>query len=221
MTFKFGTKAETLENLARESTHFSIAPLLYFEAHRWRDESVAITATIRERFESQLIVRSSMAIEDGGDSSQAGVFESLLSVDPQRPVELEAAISRVVESSTGNPRDQVLIQPMVTDIAVSGVIMTHDLADGSPYYVLNYDDFSGKSDSITSGTHTCKTVRILRGCDSSHVDSPRVQEDARPRRGARGSLRAHPSGYRICHRPGWHDPSLSGATHLQHLALAP
>ena len=46
---------------------------------------------------------------------------------------------------------QVLIQPFINDVMMSGVIFTRDLVTGSPYYVINYDDESGSTSSVTSG----------------------------------------------------------------------
>ena len=34
---------------------------------------------------------------------------------------------------------------------MSGVIFTHDLTNGSPYYIINYDDNSKKTDTVTAG----------------------------------------------------------------------
>ena len=31
---------------------------------------------------------------------------------------------------------------------MSGVIFTHDLTNGSPYYIINYDDNSKKTDTV-------------------------------------------------------------------------
>ena len=49
------------------------------------------------------------------------------------------------------PDDEVIIQVMVQDTTMSGVIFTHDLNTGAPYYVINYDDKSGLTDTVTSG----------------------------------------------------------------------
>jgi hypothetical protein len=63
---------------------------------------------------------------------------------------------------------------MVSNIAVSGIIMTHSLNDGSPYYVINYDDESGRTDLVTGGKGVHKTVLIHRDCKDSYIDSKRV-----------------------------------------------
>ena len=43
---------------------------------------------------------------------------------------------------------------MLKNVALSGVILTRTLSYGSPYLVINYDDLSGSTDSITGGDGT-------------------------------------------------------------------
>ena len=63
---------------------------------------------------------------------------------------------------------------MLAGVALSGVITTHDMERGSPFYVLNYDDESGQTDSITGGTGVNKAVLIFREADGRHIESERV-----------------------------------------------
>ncbi|MBU1610220.1 MAG: pyruvate, phosphate dikinase [Proteobacteria bacterium] len=175
-TVNFGTKAETLQAL--QGYDFIIADLFYFTVARWRSEPAAILDEVEARFGSgsgKVIVRSSSQAEDGGGNSMAGAFESILDVDSRQRPRLEEAISLVVASYGGDPADQVLIQPMVEDIKASGVIMTRCMDNGSPYYVINYDDESGRTDSVTGGTGASKTVYVYRGVKDSDFDSPRVR----------------------------------------------
>ena len=40
---------------------------------------------------------------------------------------------------------------MIKNVSMSGVVFTHDLNTGAPYYVINYDDRIKKTDIVTSG----------------------------------------------------------------------
>ena len=41
---------------------------------------------------------------------------------------------------------------MVRDVSMSGVLFTQDLNTGAPYFVINYDDESGRTDTVAAGT---------------------------------------------------------------------
>ena len=107
---------------------------------------------IARRFPDQsLAVRSSSSNEDGAHTSNAGRFDSVTNVAP-RPDDIAAAVECVVESYGSDAEgQQVLVQPMVQDVVLAGVVLTRDLDTGSPYYVIDYDDFTGRTDTITSG----------------------------------------------------------------------
>jgi hypothetical protein len=64
---------------------------------------------------------------------------------------------------------------MVENVIVSGVIMTRVPVDGAPYYTINYDDESGKTDSVTGGTGVNKTVYVYKEANSLDFDSLRLQ----------------------------------------------
>ena len=53
---------------------------------------------------------------------------------------------------------------MVDNISISGVIFTHELKNMAPYYSINYDDISGSSTTVTSGTskYSNKTLYVHR-----------------------------------------------------------
>ncbi|WP_421901386.1 PEP-utilizing enzyme [Maridesulfovibrio sp.] len=176
MNLEFGTKAETLEILKR--TGFNVPDLYYFSIEEWLDDPELVLAAVLKRFSEhdKIIVRSSSQAEDGSAISHAGAFESILNVNIKRPKELRQAISTVASSFKGDKNDQILIQPMIGMIEVSGVIMSRCLEDGSPYYVINYDDESGKTDSITGGTGVSKTVFIYKGVSRHDFDSSRLRK---------------------------------------------
>ena len=49
---------------------------------------------------------------------------------------------------------------MVSSINCSGVVFNRDLNTAANYYVINYDDVSGKSDTVTSG-NSLNSNRLL------------------------------------------------------------
>ena len=168
-----GTKAETLALL--HAHDFPVPPLLFFTRARWTAEPEAVLAEIRERFPAtSLAVRSSACGEDSGTASLAGAFDSVLHVPSQDIAVLRNAVGKVV-ARYEHDGDQVLVQPMIPHVAMSGVVMTRTLDDGSPYYVINYDDVSGRTDTITSGSGVSKTVYVYRGAKAEYFDSPRLR----------------------------------------------
>jgi len=86
--------------------------------------------------------------------------------------ELSDAIDRVFASyGDTSTHNQVLVQPMVKNVAVSGVVLTRDLDTGGPYIVIDYDNFSGRTDSVTSGGES--KIMLVHRAHSNAVKSPR------------------------------------------------
>lgn len=126
--------------------------------------------------EGLLAVRSSCRREDSESASAAGAYRSELNVPLSDVAVLKDAIERVIASyGHAQPDDQVLVQPMIRNVVVTGVIMTRALNDGSPYYVINYDDESGKTDTITGGRNVSKTVYVYRDVRDQDFDSSRLR----------------------------------------------
>lgn len=173
----FGSKAESLAQFTHSQLSCTIPDFEYFSLNEWSTHSLSILQSLSEKFNSHLVaVRSSATCEDGLGQSNAGAFESVLNIKPQNTNELRRAIETVFASyPERNEDDQVLIQTMVDQIAVSGVILTRFVDDGSPYYVINYDDETGRSDSITGGTGVHKTVMVYRRCKQEYFDSSRLR----------------------------------------------
>jgi phosphohistidine swiveling domain-containing protein len=155
--FKFSTKAETLKRLAPLLKVGAVLPQHHFTVGEWKKNKPAIAAkTLKELADAKkLAVRSSAVNEDSHSSSMAGNFTSCLNVQPNG-ASLEKAVETVIASygNGGHASDanQVLVQPQIENLEVSGVAFTCDLDTGAPYYIVNYDDISGKTDVVTSGT---------------------------------------------------------------------
>lgn len=176
-TFSFGTKSETLQRLMPLLSQAKILPLQYFMVAQWRSSPQQCLAKVAALTASHVVVRSSALQEDGDASSMAGTFTSCLNVDASCAEALCDAINVVVASFDKMPdlRNQILVQPMLGDIQMSGVVMTHDIQHGAPYYNINYDDESGKTDTITGGCGVEKSVMVYRGCALEAIRSPRLR----------------------------------------------
>ncbi len=173
--FRFTTKATTLEHLAPRVTRARLCDQIIVPAADWHRRRNHLVAEIIERFDSsRLAVRSSAAREDGWAGSQAGAHLSRTNVEATREA-IGAAIDDVFKSYRDpSPEDQVLVQPMAEGVVISGVVLTRDLDTGGPYYVLNYDDSSGRTDTVTGGADS-KTIFVHRSRPDA-VHSPRFRK---------------------------------------------
>ena len=172
--FILGTKAETLGRLRGLVRHSVIQDQVAFTVLQWRADPAAALAQVRQRFaEEKLVVRSSARSEDSFHHSNAGSYESLLNVDPESG--LEAAIEQVIASyGLAEDNDQVLIQPMVTNVTLSGVAFTRTLEHGAPWYVVNYET-NGNTEAITSGTSgDHRTLLLRRGIELEELPEPKL-----------------------------------------------
>ena len=157
--FRFGTKADTLRSLENNLNYSKILPQIKCTINEIESDIDDLIYNVQSYFRaSKLVVRSSAINEDTHESSMAGNYESILDVSRHSKGEIMNAISKVVSSYLkGNQiqdaNNQVLIQPQLEHVKMSGVLFTKDLETSAPYYIINYD-ISGKTDTITSGLTT-------------------------------------------------------------------
>ncbi|MEB2646821.1 PEP-utilizing enzyme [Pseudomonas canadensis] len=173
--FVLGTKAQTLQRLYGMVTLSRIEDQVSFTVAEWRDEPEAVLLTIQRHFPDQnLVIRSSALSEDGFVNSNAGAYTSLLNIPGSDLGALRRAVEEVVASYPDyNPEDQVLVQPMLDQVLASGVVFTRSLSSGAPYYVANYDDVSGSTESITSGSsREHKTLVMRRDAEDHNPNIP-------------------------------------------------
>ena len=154
MSFNFTSKSDTLEYLSKNITKSKIEPLISFTIHDWKNNKSQILEKLCKKFKKQkLVVRSSALGEDTIETSNAGVFTSILNVMPSKNTlqkSIESVITSYDKKKHFNLNNQVIVQRQSTHIKTSGVIFTRIPDTGSPYYIINYED--GKNtDSVTKG----------------------------------------------------------------------
>lgn len=175
-----GSKAETLENLASVVRTARVLPMLYFPVDEWRADRERLLDAVANRpwGRRPLIVRSSTRHEDEPDTLMPGGYLSVAGVTGRE--ELGAAVEAVIASYRersdvlGDLGDQlVLIQPLVLNAAMTGVVFTCDPNTGSPYVVVNYEE-GGDPAAVTSGSHgRLRTCYVWKHARSSYRD-PRL-----------------------------------------------
>jgi hypothetical protein len=152
----FRGKAQTLDNLTPHVKSARHVPRERVAVVQWLRDPDAVLQRITARFpDTVLVVRSSTSGEDGLHASGAGKFLSILDVPSSDRVALRKALDEVV-ASYGRERDvdasdEILVQPQLRDIICSGVMLTRDPRSGAPYFVINEDRTSGRSDTVTGG----------------------------------------------------------------------
>ena len=182
MKFNNYSKAGILQEIKEDITVFNIPDLISFKAKKFVENRNFFIEEIKQlTFGPTLVIRSSAADEDGNESSSAGEYDSFLNISANSPEDILDAIDKVISSYTKKrpllADDEVIIQQMVEMSSMSGVIFTHDLNTGAPYYVINYDDQSGLTDTVTAGygEYSNRTLYIHRNA-TDKVSSERFKK---------------------------------------------
>jgi glutamine kinase len=163
------SKGRMLSSVKDKLSLFMVPKLLLISCEKWKKDPNSYLLSLQNFFEERvIIVRSSAADEDGQVYSSAGEYDSVLNIPLGNSEKITTAINTVISSyERKRPllvEDEVVIQEMVQNTTMSGVIFTHDLNTGAPYYVINYDDQSGLTDTVTSGEgeYSNRTLYIHR-----------------------------------------------------------
>lgn len=167
--FILGTKADTLSNLQNIVSKSKILPQVVVIADDWLSNKQKQIDNIRAKFEDNtLIVRSSSSAEDGFEHSNAGGFESVLDVSDNQ--QLTEAIDKVIASyGPAFSGQQILIQPMLKNVSLSGVIFTRTLENRAPWSVINFA-VGNDTSAVTAGSdaHT-QTFYISKYCSDENI----------------------------------------------------
>lgn len=174
----FEGKGGTLRALSSFRLQFSIPKFVVVEGSSVSEILSKLPQVIKDLGCEYLAVRSCSDSEDRLQKSGAGQFDSVLNVSATFE-NLSQAVCKVIESydclNLAQPLT-VIIQEMVKNCELSGVVFSRDLASGAPYLCINYDDVTGFTDSVTSGTgeHSNKTLYVFRN-EWQKLQSPRFK----------------------------------------------
>jgi len=177
----FKSKAQTLNFLENKLTKAVVPKLFIIKcSNLFNETKFEIIKLVYNNFKNKpIIVRSSSEQEDKIENSGAGEFISIKLDFSWNKEQLENAIFKIIncyKDKLGKEnvyKQEILIQELVEDVVFSGVIFTRELNFGAPYVVVNYDDITGSTSSVTSGVgeHANKNLFIHR----SHIKALRSE----------------------------------------------
>ena len=185
-SYKYLSKGRILTALEDELDIFKIPKSLVFEVSDWKKNKINILNKINYFFLKKhhcqkLAIRSSALNEDKDNKSNAGVYDSYLNVDTNDEKKIIISINNIIKGYIKNKinsgKSEIIIQQMIQNTYLSGVIFTHNLNNGSPYYVINYDDVSGLTNTVTSGSskYSNRSLYVYRD-KISEIKSPRFRK---------------------------------------------
>lgn len=158
----FYSKAETLFYLKNKTKLSKIPKSYFFSVYEWQQNKENILNKIQKNFSGKIVIRSSAADEDKMQSSNAGKYISFLNISSKNVDDIEKKINLIIKGykKLSKKKSKVLVQKMISKINCSGVVFNKDLNTAVNYYVVNYDDISGKSDTVTAG-NSLNSNRVL------------------------------------------------------------
>ena len=163
---KFSTKSKNLEFLRKLKLKKSIIPnFVYCTVEEWTSKKNIIITKINKTLEKKITIRSSYFLEDNEVSSMAGEFEGFTNIENNKK-KLITFSDKLIQQYKNKKskknillKSEILFQNFLKNSVLSGVITNYCLKDGTDYYVINYDDSSNKTDSVTSGGE--KSFRVI------------------------------------------------------------
>lgn len=149
MSFRFQSKAQTLQALTGHVTNARVLPLVIVRHDLWKLDRNLVLNQISNKFvDKSLIIRSSSTQEDQFSGSLAGMFLTKQDVELR---DVGMAVDDVFASyGILVPEDEVLVQPMLKSVVRSGVAFSHDPNTCAPYRTINWHEGQDTS-MVTSG----------------------------------------------------------------------
>ena len=175
------SKADVIKILLKKKLKFKIPETYSFTTKEWYKNQEILKKKIKKKFVNKTIIARSSALDEDGDlESAAGKYLSIQNLNVKKMNHLINSINKVIHSykikKKENLNNQIIIQEQIKNVSMSGVLFTFDLDTGAPYYSINYDDKSGKTNTVTSGLNSFSNRRIyvLRS-GLSHLRSKRFK----------------------------------------------
>lgn len=162
---KFLSKGKNLFFLKNLNLQKSIIPkFLFFTLKDILINKKKIINLVYEKLGKKISIRSSYFLEDSFSSSMAGEFNGLYDIKNTRKNILHGInyLSKQYKKKSNIKKvylnSEIIFQNHLTESILSGVLTNKCIKYGTNYYVINYDDTSNLTNTVTSGGKTSGRV---------------------------------------------------------------
>jgi len=143
------TKSAVLKFFAKlKKKEIKVPFLISVTKKKYLENPDKIIKLINNKFNSDIILRSSALDEDQKKQSNAGKYESIV-LKKKNFLKLQSLLLYLI-NKLSNLNDELIIQEYISKPELAGVVFTKNPKNNLDYYILNFDT-SKKTDLITSG----------------------------------------------------------------------
>ena len=176
------TKAKNLIFLKKLYLVNSKIPIfLKYTVEELKSNQIEIIKNIQNNLSQKIIIRSSFFLEDSKKFSMAGEFEGSSNVQNNKKNIINAIKKILVQykkkskKKTHYLKSEIIFQNYISKSIFSGVLTNFCIKDGSNYFVINYDDISGNTDTVTSGSKIGERVINIFRDETDHIRSDNIK----------------------------------------------
>ncbi len=167
---KFLSKAKNLAYLKRLELKNSIIQKFYkFSIKEILTDKKRIIDFVYHNLKKKISIRSSFFLEDNASSSMAGEFDGFYNIKNTKKKILQGInyLAKQYKKKSKNKKifwnSEIIFQNHLENSLLSGVVTNKCIKDGTDYYVINYDDTSNLTNTVTSGGKSGgRVINILK-----------------------------------------------------------
>ena len=177
------TKAKNLIFLKKLNLVNSKIPIfLKYTVEELKLSQNTIIKNIQSNLSEKIIIRSSFFLEDSKKFSMAGEFEGSSNIKNNKK-NIKNAIKKILvqykkksKKKSHYFQSEIIFQNYISKSIFSGVLTNFCIKDGSSYFVVNYDDISGSTDTVTSGSKIGERVINIFRDETKHIRSDNIKK---------------------------------------------
>ena len=140
-----------IKNLHKSKKSFLVPKFLVFDVQMFQKNSDLVFREVKKKFKTNKVAIRSSSLNEDNLKTNAGKYHSELNVNINKKNILSAA-RKVINSyePINRTKEKFMVQRMITNSKMNGVIFTRDQNNGFPFTTINFT-LGNKTNLITSG----------------------------------------------------------------------